>query len=295
MPRPSLSPQVAARILDYVRERGLSEGQHLPSQQLADAFRVSRAPINAALKELERAGLVRSEPNRGYFLARDAGSLPAVNDVVAASPDAEDELYARLVEDRLGGRLTERVSEAELMRAYGVARGRLVKVLYRAADEGWMERLPGNGWTFRPMLTSREAYERSYQFRASIEGEALRLASFVVDAAAFKVAREEQGFILEGGHRTMTRAELFRANSAFHEMLAACSGNDFFLDAVRRVNRLRRLIEFRVTVDRSRLPTQSREHLTILDLIEAGQREAAAAFLRQHILGAGAIKSPHVG
>lgn len=295
MPRPSLVPQVTALILDQIRDRKLTPGQHLRTQALADGFRLSRAPVTAALKELEARGIVRAEPNRGYFLAEEAETLANDGGPGPAPPEAEDETYLRIAEDRLAGRLPDRVSEAELMRLYEVPRVRLTKILFRIAEEGWVERLPGNGWEFGPMLTSREAYEQSYQFRAAIESEALLAPTFRIDEAAFAAAKVEQSFILEEGHRTLSRAELFRANSVFHEMLVGCSGNDFFLDALKRVNRLRRLIEYRVTLDRSRLPTQSREHLTILDLLAEGQREAASVYLRQHVLGASAIKAPRVG
>ncbi len=78
-------------------------------------------------------------------------------------------------------------------------------------------------------------------------------------------------------------------------MLVGCAANAFFADALARVNRLRRLIEYKVTIDRSRLPLQCREHVLILDLVEAGDRLKASEFLRAHILGASAIKSPAVG
>lgn len=282
-------------ILDEVRERRLVPGQHLPSQLLADMFKVSRAPINAALKELHDVGVVRFEPNRGFFLADDAEALAGQLPTSADAADAEDAVYLRIAEDRLAGRLGDRVSEAELMRLYAYPRNRLSKILYRIAEEGWAERLPGSGWEFKPMLTSRASYEQAYQFRASIEAEALRQSTYEIDPALFAHARAEQNFILAEGHKTMSRADIFRANSSFHEMLVGCAGNDFFLDAVKRVNRLRRLIEYRVTLDRSRLPDQSREHLMLLDLLEAGQREAAAVFMHRHILGASAIKSPSVG
>lgn len=294
MPRPSLVPQVTAQILDQIREGRLIPGQHLPSQTLADSLRVSRAPINAALRELERSGVVRSEPNRGYFLSDAAGRLAEIERSSLPAADAEDATYLKIAEDRLDGKLADRVSEAELMRLYDVPRIRLAKILYRIAEEGWAERLPGNGWAFGPMLNSRDAYEQAYQFRASIEWEAMRLPSFKLDEQAFNAARQEQERILRD-HLTMSRAEIFHSNCAFHEMLIACSGNDFFLSSLKRVNRLRRLIEYRITIDRSRLPVQSREHLALLDLLASGHREAAAVFLRQHVLGACALKSPQVG
>ena len=74
MPRPSVVPQVVSLILDGIRQRTLRPGQHLPSQELADMFKVSRAPVNAALKSLEESGIVRLLPNKGYFLADDPDS-----------------------------------------------------------------------------------------------------------------------------------------------------------------------------------------------------------------------------
>jgi DNA-binding GntR family transcriptional regulator len=293
MARPSLSPLITARIIEHIRENNLPRGHHLPTQSLADALRVSRAPIAAALKRLNELKIVRSEPYRGYFLAKDASEL-AKDAPTLGDAEPEDELYFQIAEDRLSGKLRDRVSESELMRLYNLPRSRLLKILHRISEEGWVERLPGNGWEFRTALTSREGYEQAYQFRAAIESQALLLTTFQVDKKAFRAAREEQQAILDGGFERMSRTDLFQANSQFHEMLVGCSQNDFFLEAVRRVNRLRRLIEYRITVDRSRLPLQSREHLLILDLIEAGDRQKAAEFLRVHILGASAIKSPQL-
>ena len=289
MPRPNLAAQMTAQILDYIRVNDLEADQHLPSQTLADALRVSRAPINAALQMLEDMKVVRSEPNRSYFLVKSARELPQIPH---AAEEQEDEWYFAIAEDRLSGKLPERVSENELMRRYGLSRTRLLKVLTKIADEGWIERLPGNGWEFGPLLTSRESYQQGYQLRIALEPQALMLPSFQIDRAAFAAAREKQQWLLDGGYKRASRAEIFAANNDFHEMLMSCGGNPFFLDAVKRVNRLRRLVEYRITVDRSRLPQQCREHLNILELLEKGLRQEAADFLRVHISGAALIKIP---
>jgi DNA-binding GntR family transcriptional regulator len=294
MPRTnSLAAQIAAQILDHIRARDLSRGQHLPSQALADACRVSRAPVSSALKFLENLGVVRAERNRGYFLARDAQDLADLN-LRTGGDDAEDRFYFEIAEDRLSGKLPDQVTENELMRRYKMPRGRLLKTLHKMAQEGWVERLLGHGWEFRPALTSRASYEAGYRFRAALEAAAVLEPSFTVDTEAFAEARRQQRALLDGGYRKLSRAQLFRINSEFHEMIVACAGNEFFLDAVKRVNRLRRLMEYRVTLDRSRLPQQCREHLKILDLLEAGDFATASTQLRKHIDGARAVKSPDV-
>ncbi|OHV79276.1 GntR family transcriptional regulator [Rhizobium sp. LCM 4573] len=293
MARNSLSPQISNSIIEFVKSKEMRKGEHLPLQMLADAFRVSRAPVMSALRRLEEEGVVRAEANRGYFLAVDAENL-GITSRPTEQESGEDAIYFKIAEDRLAGRLPERVSEAELMRLYELPRSRLLKILHRIADEGWVERLPGNGWAFRQTLTSRQSYEDGYAFRAVIEQQAMLLPSFEPDLEELQRARQTQTALSAGGYQTWSRAEIFKANNEFHEMLVGWSKNEFFLDAIRRINRLRRLIEYHITIDRSRLPKQTEEHLHILDLIESGRRSEAAAFLYTHIMGAGRIKAPQV-
>ncbi|HEY2942515.1 MAG TPA: GntR family transcriptional regulator [Vicinamibacteria bacterium] len=289
MSRGNLSPRIAFQIVEHIRAHDLRRGQHLPAQALADSFRVSRAPVTAALKLLEDLHIVRSERNRGFYLERNAQELGGFS--LPVDEDGEAWPYSAVAEDRLSGRLPDRISENELMRLYRVPRGRLLKVLNRIAHEGWIERLPGHGWEFRPMLASKESYDMGYRFRAAIESAAVLEPTFRVDPAAFKAARERQQALLDGELQRLSRSQLFQINSQFHETIVACSGNEFFLDALKRMNRLRRLMEYRLAVDRSRLTRQCREHLEILDRLERGSRSAAARFLRKHIEGARRIKT----
>lgn len=283
MPRPSLAPKLMSRILDHARAENMTRGQHLPAQALADTFRVSRAPVIGALRLLEQRGLVRSEDNRGFFLDRDAANLP-----VLAEED-EEAIYFRVADDRLAGRIPDRFSTTEFMRQYRLSRGRAQQLLLRIMDEGWIDRLPGNGWQFSETLTSPAAYAHAYDFRAAIEREALLQPGFRIDAQGFAENRARQHELLDSFAST-SRSAVFAANNEFHEMLMRCSGNPFFLDALQRANRLRRLIEYRITTDRSRLPQQAGEHLRLLGLIEAGQMAEAADFLHRHIAEAGRSK-----
>src|SRR4051794_6459816 len=117
MPQSPLTPQIAARILDYARDQPLRTNDHLPAQKLADLFRVSRSPINDALKLLEAKGIVRRAANRGFFLAQDPAALAA--DISGeGSPEAGEEVYFQIADDRLSGLLPDRISENEVMRRY---------------------------------------------------------------------------------------------------------------------------------------------------------------------------------
>lgn len=294
MAKANLSPQIALKIVDHIRAHDLKEGQHLPTQALADTLRVSRAPVNAALRVLEGLKIVRGEPNRGYFLQKNADQIRDLK-LPQSQSETDEDIYFAIAEDRLAGKLPDRMSESELMRLYGVARGRLLKILNRISEEGWIERRPSQGWEFRPVLHSREAYEKSYRFRTAIETSAVLEPTFRIDPRAFAAARTQQEALLAGKLERLSRAKLFQINSEFHEMIVSCCHNEFFVDAIKRVNRLRRLIEYHATIDRSRLRQQCQEHLEILDRLEGGDLPSAAAFLRVHIEGARRIKAGSVG
>jgi DNA-binding GntR family transcriptional regulator len=169
------------------------------------------------------------------------------------------------------------------MRRYDVSRNALRKALSRAQQEGWVEKSVGHGWTFQPMIDSQEAYEESYLFRTALEPTGLLGAKFRSDAGELSALRRQQQFIVDGGFKSMTAIELFEANRHFHETLARWSGNRFILQAVRRTDQLRRLVEYRQANQRGPRREHATEHLGILDAIEQGDALLAAALMRTHL------------
>lgn len=280
-----LATQLAIRIVEQVRTQKLRVGAHLTERGLAVSLRVSRTPTRAALKFLEKMGVVAQSPHRGYFLKKSGDHLKP-----AAPLHKEDEHYLQIAEDRLEGRLPSRITEAELMRQYGISRIRLMAILTRMMHEGWLERLPGKGWEFLPILASSQVHEKGYRFRMMIEPAALLEPDYKVDRDVFDALRSQQKALLEGRILAYSRVELFEINSSFHEAIVAGSGNPFLIDAIRRVNKLRRLVDYRSNLDRVRMISQSKEHLQLLDLIESGDRKKAASYLCQHLETASKLK-----
>jgi DNA-binding GntR family transcriptional regulator len=277
---PALAHRLAAAIRTLARRADLPAGAHLAEQSLADRFQVSRSPIREALHLLEAEGLIERRPNRGSFLARPGRDFPDHEAPPRIDHDAD---YARLAEDRLADRLPPRTSEAALARRYGLSRSQILTLLGRMQQEGWVERLPGHGWHFLPIVATAREYEDGYRFRAAIEPAALLAPCFKPDAAVLGRLRRQQDALLASGFDGVARTELFRINAGFHEELVALSGNDFFLDAIRRVNRRRRLFEYRKDIDPERLRQQCRDHLAILDLVDARRMKAAAAAMQRHL------------
>ncbi|MEV5886880.1 FCD domain-containing protein [Streptomyces sp. NPDC052020] len=132
------------------------------------------------------------------------------------------------------------------------------------------------------MLTSMDAYQDSYRFRLTIEPAAILEPGFVMDRDALETVRAQQRLV-DGRIHTIGNAQLYDLNSRFHEPVMACSNNTFFIGFLRRVDRLRRLIEYRRSLQRDRAALRCAEHVRIADLLLAGKRAEASAYLREHL------------
>lgn len=280
----ALQKRVAREVIAYVRRERLPIGHHLVESHLAHTLNTSRTPVKFVLNHLAERGMLKHDRNRGFFLAQAADEL---NELVQEIAEAEeDSVYRRFVALRLSRQLPEQFTEIELMRQFDVSRAELRAALLRMQQEGWAEQRSGQGWKMLPVIDSIEAYEESFAFRSIIEPAGLLSPTFQVDRELLASCRKQQAFIAEGGYLSMTIEELYEANSRFHEIIAGFSGNRFLLQSLKRLDRLRRLVEYRVDVSREHRRAQVEQHLEILDLIEQGDRLAAADRMRAHLEGA---------
>ncbi|WP_445502724.1 GntR family transcriptional regulator [Microvirga sp. G4-2] len=272
---------LAAQILEHIRGSGLAIGTHVTAQELAERFSVSRFPIGQALQLLATKGVLTHERNRGYFVSEAKDASPETLGLVAR--DETSDIYFRIAEDHLHGRLPDPASEAYLKETYGATKAQLNTVLGRIAQEGWAERRPGYGWSFSPMLTTPESLEQTYRVRLALEPAALLEPSYHLDPETAARCREAELRLLGGAIETDSADALHERGVRFHEAIIGASGNPFFLEAVRRINRVRRLLSYRSMVDRKRYRQQCEEHLQILDLLERGKNEEASQALRHHL------------
>ncbi len=276
-----LQARIAREIVTLARRENFAAEQHLPEALLSERIGTSRTPVKAALRHLQKLGVVAHDRHRGFFLKRNAMELDEVARRFSATPD--DPLYLKVASDRLAGKLAADATEAGLMRHYDVPRAAILRVLARAQKEGWVERNVGHGWRFVPMIDSADAYEESYLFRQTVEPAGLLSPSFRPDAGELRELRRQQEFIRERGFGSMTPIELFESNATFHEKIAEWSGNRFILQSLQRVNQLRRLVEYRQADERTFRRTMSDDHLAILDAIERQDLLGAATLLREHL------------
>jgi DNA-binding GntR family transcriptional regulator len=268
-------------IVSHIRREGFGAGHRLPEWGLAELIGTSRSPIRVALDHLTKLGVVRYDRNKGYSLTVDAAAIP--EDTLKSVAEADDPVYLSLADARFRGQVTGSMMEADLMRLLGVARADLRRALQRAEMEGWAEKEAGYGWEFSSSVDSLEAYEDLYALRIAIEPAGILSAKFMPDPAELNELRREQQSIADGGFRALTPVERFESNARFHATIAKWSRNKLAIQTLRRLDRMRRVVEYhqaRRDLPRAELAL---EHIAILNAIEAGDTISAAALLRNHL------------
>jgi len=286
-----LAEKLAIDIRKFIAIESLAAGVRLTERGLGTKFRVSRSPVRRALKRLAREGIVTPNPGGGYLVSSRARELSKRDANRQVEPNIEEKCYLQIADDRLSGSLPERITENEFLRRYGMSRKHLRNILRRMSQEGWIERLPGHGWMFLQTLTSSETYNQSYRFRILVEPLAILEPAFKLNVTALERCKEQQKALASNTSKRLSPAEIFDANSKLHEVIAECSGNVFIIDTLARINRLRRLMEYRKVVDIRVVSRRSREHVTLIDLLLEGHREAAADFMRLHLRNAAREKA----
>ena len=275
----------SAQLVSLIETEAWPVGTRLRMQTLADRLRVSRTPVNEALQLLEEKGVVRRERNRGYFLAKTTANIPVglLGELRQNEDDAIATIYFRIAEDRLQGLLPDTFSEAFFKTRYDLTAGQLNAILSRIAQEGWAERKPGYGWSFSSMLTTPDSLLKSYRLRLALEPAALLEPDYRLDGRVLARCRAAEQHLLDGGIETDSADQLHIRGVHFHESLVEASGNAFFIDTIRRVNCVRRLLSYRSMRDRKRYAEHCHQHLELLRLLELERNADAATMMREHL------------
>ena len=274
--------KLAQQILQLIQQGSWEKGHHLKEQALADTLGVSRSPVRAALMELEKWGALSSRPNHGFFLCANSKDVISVGQDVP--PTAEEDLYLKIIDARLDGKLDRVATQAQLIDQFNAPRNLVERVLIRMVDEGLIQRRKGRGWSFLPTFDITRSVQHGYQMRIALEPAAVLLPQFEVDHERLSAARiAHQDLLTSASNGVDTPNWIYGIDAEFHETIAAFSNNAFFLQAVQNQNRLRRLLEFRGYTNHRRTEDWCREHLAIIDALERGLLKKASELIRDHL------------
>ena len=173
-----------------------------------------------------------------------------------------------------GARLTERGLEVDL----GASRTPLRAALMQLERDGLVQR-DGRAWEVTPIDLSEIA--RLSELRAALESAAVRLSAERAPGDAVRALESRLGTF----ERDRPSDEAMAAGTHFHVELAALSGNHFFADAVdSAMTRLARTRWLEVRTEPARRAAFE-EHREIVALVGAGEADAAASRIADHIVG----------
>lgn len=272
---------IIPKLVELLAQEQAPVGTHLAAQKIADRLNVSRSPVNDALQSLCETGFVVRLKNRGYFLAQN----PATHSTANAEPvqNAVGKTYFALADDLLTGKLPMTVSEVALKARYKLTGAQLQTLLARITSEGWVNRKPGYGWEFSSMLTTPDSLLQSYRMRLALEPAALLEPGYHLDPAIIERCRAVELELINGGIETASADQLHDRGVRFHEALVEASGNPFFIDTIKRVNKVRRLLSYRSMKNRTRYVEHCEQHLEILNLLEQNKTHQASQALYAHL------------
>lgn len=274
-----LQVRLVRQLLKMITEGALRDGARLLEIDLSKQFGVSRSPLRAALAQLASLGAIEKRDGGGQYVSVSKDDAQLLLDKVPQEDD--EQVKERIAREWFDGEVPQVVAESFFQSKYGLGKTRLSRILSMLSDEGVISRMAGYGWQFEPTLNSQAANDASYDFRLMIEPGAIMLPGFSLDKARAALIRDRHQHVLSTLSPNMSG--LFRLDEEFHQFIAECSRNAFVITAITQQNKLRRLLEYRSLIDMGRLNASCLEHIEILDALERGNRDLAAAAMALHL------------
>ncbi|GAB1482240.1 GntR family transcriptional regulator [Treponema sp.] len=190
-----------------------------------------------------------------------------------------DLVKSQILSGELVGGMT--ISELSLGQRFGVSRTPIREALRRLAEYGLV------------VLKARcnaTVYEIDEKEAADIARVRLALEQLAVECidkpkveesmeTLYRLATDCQYFLGVGN-----RAALFEKDSLFHLELVKCAGNSALYQLFERLDAKVQLLRIAQNLDDARMGATIAQHLQILQVLKADDRQACKTLLREHIL-----------
>lgn len=184
------------------------------------------------------------------------------------------------------------LDERELSERLGVSRTPIREALAVLHQEGFVRIAPRRG-ILVVRKTKREIIQM-IQACAALESMAARLITQAADEAGIATLR---GLFTSFGpdHEPMTHMDEYSsANIAFHQALIRLSGSEVLVSMTDKIMIHVRAIRHRTIFARERAERSLRDHMAIIEALEAGDTDAAERLARDHTLRLASYVEAHL-
>ena len=206
---------------------------------------------------------------------------------IAAEPNFTEKAYAALKDvitrmDLYGSRTEIRLDERQLASDLGVSRTPVREALAQLEREGFVRSVPRRG-IYVVRKTRSEVIELITAW-AALEGMAARLAT--QDASDQEISALRQMFAtFEGGEVQAKLDEYSEVNIEFHQAIIRMSHNQVLIDMAENLFTHMRMIRRKTIGEMDRADRSIRDHIHIIETLEARDTNRAEELVRNHALG----------
>jgi DNA-binding GntR family transcriptional regulator len=174
-----------------------------------------------------------------------------------------------------------RLDERQLAQDFGISRTPVREAMAQLEREGFVRSVPRRG-VYIVRKTKKEVIELITAW-AALEGMAARLITQNPDADVTSL-RDMFATFVDGELRAHLD-EYSEVNIEFHQSIIRMSGNSVLIDLAENLFTHMRMIRRKTIVERDRVDRSIRDHMNIIQALEARDTTRSEALVRDHALG----------
>jgi DNA-binding GntR family transcriptional regulator len=175
-----------------------------------------------------------------------------------------------------------RLDERQLAQDFGVSRTPVREAMAQLEREGFVRSVPRRG-VYIVRKTRQEVIEMITAW-AALEGMAARLIT--QRASDQDIASLRRMFAtFEGGRHRAHLDEYSEVNIEFHQTIIRMSGNSVLIALAENLFTHMRMIRMKTIGEKDRVDRSIRDHMNIIEALEARDTERAEDLVRNHALG----------
>jgi DNA-binding GntR family transcriptional regulator len=225
--------------------------------------------------------------SRPAALRSERARLRPVIAPIDAGPSFKHQAYAALKDaivsmDIYRSRADVRLDERQLAQEFGISRTPVREAMAQLEREGFVRAVPRRG-IYIVRKTKREVIEMITAW-AALESMAARLIT--TNATSEEIAALRRMFAkFENGTLHAKLDEYSEVNIEFHQTIIRMSHNDVLIRLAENLFAHMRMIRMKTIGEQDRADRSIRDHMNIIEALEARATERAEDLVRNHALG----------